>query len=200
MFYSLRGTYTYQEQNFIVIECSGVGYQCSTSMMSIRDLPNFGNEVTVYTHLAVREDAVELFGFTTTQELNCFRILVGVSGVGSKVALAILSEFTPEQLAACIVSSDSKSLTRASGVGNKIAQRIVLELKDKMKKLSPQKCTAAARFDKLEVSGSNYGKAVEALAVLGYSADEVEPVLSKLDTTLKVEELIRMTLVEMGKR
>ena len=135
MIYSLRGTLTYEMQGFVVIECGGVGYKCSTSMTTMRALPKIGSEVTLLTYMSVREDAVELFGFATSQELECFKMLIGVSGVGSKVGIALLSEFLPEQIAVCIASSDAKTLTKASGVGNKLAQRIILELKDKIKKL-----------------------------------------------------------------
>ena len=202
MIYSLKGTLIHRMQNFVVVECGGVGYKCSTSLSTIRELPQIGNEVTLYTHMAVREDAVELFGFTTTQELECFKILTSVSGVGAKVGIAILSEFSPEQVAVCIGSNDAKNLTKAAGVGNKLAQRIILELKDKMKKLNikesdikiPSKLSAAD-FDL-----GNIKNAVEALAVLGYGSDDVMPILSTFDGNLSVEELIHKTLLELGKR
>lgn len=201
MIYSLRGTLVYTAQSFAVVECGGVGYKCTTSMSTLRELPKIGSEVTLYTYMAVREDAVELFGFTATQELECFKILTGVSGVGSKVGIAILSEFSPEQVAVCIASSDAKTLTRASGVGNKLAQRIILELKDKMKKLgvsptvSETKSSAAA-----PVSFGNIAAACEALAVLGYTTDDVMPILSAFDPALTVEELIHKTLFEIGRK
>ena len=121
MIYSLKGTLIHRAQNFAVVECGGVGYKCSTSLSSLRDMPQIGSEVTLYTYMAVREDAVELFGFTSAEEIECFKILTSVSGVGSKVGLAILSEFSPEQTAVCIASGDSKTLTKAAGVGNKLA-------------------------------------------------------------------------------
>lgn len=201
MFYSLRGTLLHRMNNFAVVECGGVGYKCSTSLSSLRDMPQIGNEVTLFTHLSVREDAVELFGFTTTQELECFKILIGVSGVGAKVGIAILSEFTPEQIAMCIAKSDSKTLTRASGVGNKLAQRIILELKDKMKKLDIKEINIKDTGS--ITAGINLGNiknAVEALAVLGYSSDDVMPILSNLDGDLPVEQLIHKTLLELGRR
>ncbi|MDE7390105.1 MAG: Holliday junction branch migration protein RuvA [Lachnospiraceae bacterium] len=202
MFYSLRGTLIHTEQGFAVVECGGVGYKCSTSLMTMRELPQLNSEVTLYTHISVREDAIELFGFSTPKELEFFRILTAVSGVGPKVGIAILSEFTPEQIAVCITSSDSKTLTRASGVGNKLAQRVILELKDKMKKLNLSAVSAGAKgTGKLvDFDSSNAGNAMEALAVLGYDNSDVAPVLAQLDSNLPVEELIRLTLVEMGKR
>lgn len=201
MLYSLRGTLIHREQSFAVVECGGVGYKCGTSLSSLRDMPQIGSEVTLYTHLSVREDALELFGFTTVKELECFKILTGVSGVGSKVGIALLSEFTPEQIVMCVASSDSKTLTRASGVGTKLAQRIVLELKDKMKKLDVRSYTAdISGGDFNNLNNDNVSSAVEALAVLGYSGSDVAPVLSRLDGTLPTEELIRLTLMELGKK
>lgn len=201
MFYSLRGKLIHQERNFVVIECGGVGYKCITSMLSMREMPQIGNEATLYTHLSVREDAAELFGFTTTQELECFKILTAVSGVGAKVGIAILSEFTPEQVAGCIATADSKTLTGAAGVGNKLAQRIVLELKDKIKKLSLDVPSVGSK-----ISGGvsafgvgNIRNATEALSVLGYSSDDVVPILARFDSSLPVEELIHLTLLELGK-
>ena len=200
MIYSLRGTLIYEMQGFVVVECGGVGYKCSTSMSTLRAMPKIGSEVTLFTHMAVREDAVELFGFATSQELECFKILTGVSGVGSKVGIAILSEFTPEQVAVCIASSDAKTLTKASGVGNKLAQRIILELKDKMKKLGVTTSVSDISKSVSSVSFGNLSAACEALAVLGYTSDDVMPILSQYDPSLKVEELIHKTLLEIGKR
>lgn len=201
MLYSLRGTLIHYEQNFAVVECGGVGYKCSTSLLSLRDMPQIGKEVTLYTHISVREDAIDLFGFTTTQELECFKILTAVSGVGSKVGISILSEFTPEQIAVCIASSDSKSLTRAAGVGNKLAQRIILELKDKMKKLNIESVSANSKINTSDAFAlGNTKNAIEALSVLGYDSSEVAPILAEFDSNLKVEELIHLTLLELGRK
>ena len=201
MIYSLRGTLTYEMQGFVVIECGGVGYKCSTSMTTMRALPKIGSEVTLLTYMSVREDAVELFGFATSQELECFKMLIGVSGVGSKVGIALLSEFLPEQIAVCIASSDAKTLTKASGVGNKLAQRIILELKDKIKKLGVTNSAAeVSKSGSSSVSFGNVSAACEALAVLGYTSDDVLPILSQFDPGLKVEELIHKTLIEIGKK
>lgn len=201
MIYSLKGILTYKMQGFAVVECGGVGYKCSTSLSSLRDMPQIGSEIMLYTHLSVREDSIELYGFTTTQELECFKILTVVSGVGPKVGIAILSEFTPEQIAVCIASSDSKTLTKASGVGNKLAQRIILELKDKMKKLDLSMSGVKVTEKSQPIQdNSNIRNAVEALSVLGYNSDDVLPLLSTFDGSLSVEELIHKTLVEFGRR
>lgn len=200
MIYSLKGTLIHRTPAFIVIECSGVGYKCTTSLMTIRDMPDIGKEVMVYTHMAVREDGIELFGFSSVEERECFKMLTSVSGVGAKVGTAILSEFTPEQVAVCIASDDAKSLTRASGVGNKLAQRIVLELKDKVKKLG--KGSAGVKLpvgNAAELALGNVKNAMDALAVLGYDSSEIMPIISKFDSSLKVEELIHLTLMELGK-
>ena len=200
MIYSLKGILTHRSPGVAVVECGGIGYKCTTSLISLRGMPDVGNEVELFTYMSVREDAIELFGFTTTEERECFKMLTSVSGVGSKVGTAILSEFTPEQVAMCIASEDSKSLTKASGVGNKLAQRIVLELKDKMKKLGAG--SAGVKIPANGTSASNFGNvknALDALAVLGYDSSEIMPIISGFDSSLKVEELIHLTLFELGK-
>lgn len=201
MIYSVRGNLIHIEPTFVVIECSGVGYKCFTSMSTQRLLPKLNNEAMIYTHLVVREDSAELYGFSSASELSCFKLLTSVSKVGPKVALSILSELSPEQLAVCIASSDSKAITRANGVGLKLAQRIILELKDKLKVFEtsggemPAVSGASA-----DVSLGNTQKAVEALAVLGYDSAEVLPILSKLDSSKSVEDLISAVLREMVAR
>ena len=117
MFYSLTGKLVYMEPGMVAVECGGVAFHCSTSMNTQKNMPRIGETTTVYTHLNVREDALDLFGFATKNEMHCFKMLTGISGVGPKVALAILSEMTPESVAMCAASGDSKSFTRANGVG-----------------------------------------------------------------------------------
>ena len=116
MFYSLKGILTHVEPSFFVVECGGVGYKCYTTLTTQRSLPKMGQEIKVYTYVHVREDAMDIYGFATVMELNCYKMLTGVSGVGPKVGLAILSELTPEQVATSIATNDSKALTRAAGV------------------------------------------------------------------------------------
>ena len=155
----------------------------------------------LYTQLVVREDAAELYGFISTSELSCFKLLTSVSKVGPKAAISILSELSPEQLAIAIASSDSKSITRANGVGLKLAQRIILELKDKLKVFDTSGAdTQAVNGAAAQVSFGNTQKAVEALAVLGYDSREVMPILSKLDSGKSVEDLISAVLREMAAR
>lgn len=194
MFYSVKGILTHLEPGLAVVECGGVGFKCLTSLSTQRALPRIGEEVLLYTHLNVREDALDLFGFATMSELNCFKMLTGVSGVGPKVGLAILSELSPERVAAAVATGDSKALTRASGVGPKLAQRIALELRDKVKGMKLE-----GKFEPIgSVSASeNAGAAVNALAVLGYSPGEAAEMVAKFDSSLPVEELIRLSLKSM---
>lgn len=201
MIYSLRGTLIHIEPSFVVIECGGVGYKCFTTMSTQRLLPKLNSEAMLYTHLNIREDAAELFGFASTSELSCFRLLTSVSKVGPKVAVSILSELSPEQLAICIASSDSKAITRANGVGLKLAQRIILELKDKLKAFETTASdTPISSGNDSAVTFGNTQKAVEALAVLGYDSGEVMPILSELDSSLSVEDLIAAVLRKMAAR
>lgn len=196
MFYRLRGTLIHSEPGMAAVECGGVAFKCLTSMNTLRALPRQGEEAVLYTHLNVREDALDLFGFATIAELNCFKMLTGVSGVGPKVGLAILSELTPEQVALAVATGDSKSLTRASGVGTKLAQRIALELRDKVKNLQSGGGASAPAVGQVSAS-SNAAAAVNALAVLGYQPADAAAVVAKFDSSLSVEELIRLSLKAM---
>ena len=132
MIYSISGLLRQVAPTYCVVEACGVGYQCSASTHTLSSLPGRGQEVTLLTHLWVKEDGMELFGFSTEQERRCFRMLIGVSGVGPRVALAILSDSAPDRLMLSIAAGDAKALTRAQGVGAKLAQRIILELRDKV--------------------------------------------------------------------
>ncbi|MDP4119751.1 MAG: Holliday junction branch migration protein RuvA [Bacillota bacterium] len=200
MFYSLRGKLIHMEPNIAVIECGGVGYKCITTMNTQRTLKQ-NTETTLYTHLSVREDSVDLFGFSTLTELNCFKMLTLVSGVGPKVGVAILSELSSEQVALAIASGDDKSLTRAPGVGKKLAQRIILELKDKLKGFgSVESFSGGEAANTAVFDAGNISKAVGALTVLGFEPGEVTPILSKMDSSMSVEELINSTLKQLGKR
>ncbi|MCI7085038.1 Holliday junction branch migration protein RuvA [bacterium] len=197
MFYSVRGKLIHTEVNIAVVDCAGVGYKCQTTMNTLKKLKP-DSEVTLYTYLNVREDAMELFGFATTEELGIFKTLIGVSGVGPKVGLAILSVLTPQQVALAIASNDVKSITLAQGVGNKLAQRIILELKDKLKNIASKSNSGAVSAASEVVSG-NIPKAIEALTVLGYTPAEVTPYLAGMDSSLPVEKLIGETLRMLGR-
>lgn len=200
MLYSVRGILIHIEPNFAVVECNGVGYKCQTTINTQRNI-KLNTEVTLYTYMNVREDAVELFGFSSLAELNAFKILIGVSGVGPKAGLAILSVLSPEQLTMAIASNDIKTITRANGVGNKLAQRVILELKDKIKGFASTENSETSYNSGAETySFENTSKAIEALSVLGYSSTDVSPILSQLDSSLPVEQLISETLKRMGKK
>ena len=136
MLYSLTGKLAHTEPGLAVIDVGGVAFKCFTSMGTLRALPRLGEKATLFTYLNVREDALDLFGFATQGELNCFKLLTAISGVGPKVGMAILSELTPEDVALAAAAGDAKRFTRVSGVGPKLAQRIVLELKDKVTSFS----------------------------------------------------------------
>ena len=194
MIYSVRGELIHAEPKLAVVECGGVGMACQITMNTARQLPSVGSEVTLYTMMNVREDAIELFGFAEKNELASFKLLTTVSGVGPKVGIAILSELTPERVAMAVASGDYKALTKASGVGPKLAQRIVLELKDKC--ALPTSGTSGMDMPAAgPVSAAgNAAEAVSALTVLGFSASEAAAAVGKLDSTLPVESLVRQAL------
>ncbi len=196
MIYSVKGTLIHLESGFAVVECAGIGYKVNTTTTTQKEL-KLNSTVTLFTYMHVREDAMELFGFYSKGELSTFKMLISISGVGPKVALAILSELSSEQIAMCVSSSDYKTLTRASGVGPKLAQRIVLELKDKVKGISVEGTDGVVSKGSVIQDTGNISKAVSALAVLGYSAADVTPILSKLDPSLTVEQMISATLKQM---
>lgn len=201
MFYSLTGNIIYSDLNSVAVECSGVGFKCFTTMNTLRKIGGNGDKVTLYTHLNVREDALDLFGFADTYELDFFKLLISVSGVGPKAALAILSELNPDKLALCIASGDSKAITKAQGVGPKLAQRVVLELKDKVKGIAHEDngCydLTAAEAATSSAAGS---EAVSALMVLGYTQSEAATAVGKLDQSLSVEEMIKQALKSLAGR
>ena len=193
MFYSLTGKIVHTEPGFAVVDVGGVAFKCATSMGTLRTL-RLNGSATLYTHLNVREDALDLFGFATQAELNCFKLLTAISGVGPKARLAILSELSPEEVALAAAGGDVKRFCRANGVGPKLAQRIVLELKDKVVDFS----TGELGADFLQPGGpsvsGNAAQAVEALATLGYSPTDAAAAVGRLDSSLPVEELIRLAL------
>ncbi|WP_294366375.1 Holliday junction branch migration protein RuvA [uncultured Ruminococcus sp.] len=202
MIYSVHGKLIAKEPSMAVVECGGVGYGCRTTFTTLGQLGAIGETVFLYTALSVREDAAELFGFATQQELQCFQLLTSVSGVGPKAALAILSDLTPDRFLLTVASGDSKTLTRSKGIGAKSAQRIVMELKDKIAGESIGLLAGAEVQSAAAASsaGGNVGEAIEALVTLGYTQGEVAPIVAKLDPSLSASELIRRTLQEFGKK
>ena len=201
MFYYLDGTVAEILPGLAVIDCGGVGYACLTTNHTLSQLRK-GERSKLYTDLNVGESVFDLYGFASSKELESFRMLLGVSGVGPKAALAILSACTPEALALAVVSGDEKALTAAPGVGKKIAQRIILELKDKLARESAATGLDFSSGNAAKVSAftSKAGEAAAALAVLGYSAQEAAAALKGLDTdALSLEELIRQALKRMAR-
>ncbi len=198
MFYSLTGKLIHTEAYLAVVECGGVGYRCMTSLTTLSCLPPAGERVTLYTHLNVREDALDLFGFYSMNELDAFKKLIGVSGVGPKSALAILSDMTPDRLALCIASGDAKSLTRAPGVGVKLAQRLILELKAKISKAELASGVGEAAVQ-IGADGSGMNEAAAALCTLGYSQSQAAEALAGLAADLPVDELIRQALKKVAR-
>lgn len=193
---SLRGTVLHREPGLAVIECGGVGYACRVSLQTAAAVPAPGEEAMLYTRLSVREDDIALYGFVSRAERGCFDQLNAVSGVGPKAALAILSDFTADRFALAVAAGDYKALTKCKGIGTKTAQRIVLELKDKLAKTVD---AAAEITAPVQVTGGNTGEAMAALQVLGYTQGEAAGVLSALDPSLPSSELIRLSLRELGK-
>lgn len=202
MIYSVHGTLIAKGEALAVVECGGVGYGCQVTLRTLASLGNIGETVFLYTDLEVREDGVELYGFMDQAERQCFQLLLTVSGVGPKAALSILSEMSPDQFTLAISAADYKTFTKVKGIGTKTAQRIVLDLKDKLgRAMSSVSSDLDANFSSVSASMTegNLGEAIEALEALGYSREEVAPVLSQLDQTLSTSELVRKTLQEFGK-
>ena len=201
MLYSVRGTLVHRETGAAVVECGGVGYRCSVTLNTARRLPDVGEEVLLYTILNVREDAVDLFGFSERSELSCFKMLTSVNGVGPKAGLAILSELPPERVALAVAAGDHKAFTRAQGVGPKLAQRIVLELKDKVGlPAAGDGISLAPAVPSGGISASHAAEeAVSALTMLGFTAGEASAAVGKLDSSLPVDQLVRQALKALGR-
>ncbi len=188
----IKGTVEYISEGYVVIENHGMGYKVMTSSFSMADLNSMEDEVIVYTQMIVREDDISICGFSTRHELTMFRLLTSVSGIGTKVALAILSSIGVYDLAAIISTGDVNTLVKAPGVGKKTAQRVILELKDKIDK--KMKADAFPMGDiktpHVAQASSSQREALEALMALGYSNDESESVIARIDTSNKNTEAI----------
>ncbi len=201
MFYYVKGELVHVEEGMVAVECGGVAFEIKTTNNTISHLPNIGSQVTLYTYFLVREDAMELYGFFGRGELSCFKMLLTVSGVGPKVALAILSQMTPEKFALYVATGDVKSITQAQGVGKKTAQRVILELKDKVQN---EQIAKGVTMDEVPpgniLSSENVQEAVRAMVVLGYSQSQAASVISRLDPSLPVEELIRQGLRSVAQK
>ena len=203
MFYYLCGKLAVLDSNLCVIDCGGVGYKLYVSLITAESLTTkIGTEVKLFTHLSVREDGVELFGFGSSEERNTFNMLIEVSGVGPKAAMNILSVMTPENLAIAVANDDIKSISKAPNIGSKTAARIILELRDKVaKNLLP-----TGRSSKSSPSGNSFGiksgnlsEAAEGLMVLGYDKNSVLNALAGIDPTLDAGSIIKAALKKLAK-
>ena len=193
MYYYIKGELVLKQENFAVVDNGGVGYKIYTSGLSLDGL-SIGDDVTFYTYLYVREDIFDVYGFTKNDELTMFLHLLSVSGVGPKAALAILSTLTPNQLVLAVMTNDAKALTKAVGVGSKMAQRVILELSGKLKNSEILPDESIPQEVSVDTSAL---EAVSALTVLGYSQAEAKKAVSKVDPTLGVEEIVRKALAQL---
>ena len=200
MIASVSGKLIAKELTYVVVECCGVGFKCFVTKNTHAAVGNVGDTVFLHTYLSVREDALDLFGFAEQSELEAFKLITSVSGVGPKIGLAMLSCFTADQLFLFIASSDAKALTAASGVGIKLAQRIVLELKDKVSAYAVGDTAVNVTATVNATANSNSKDAISALVSLGYSQSEASLAVGGLDLTLSTDELIKQALKTLARR
>ncbi|MFZ5989995.1 MAG: Holliday junction branch migration protein RuvA [Bacillota bacterium] len=196
MYAYIRGKLEYKHNEYVVIEANGVGYKISTALSTIGNIGSIGEEVKVYTHLYVREDIMSLYGFSTQEELGMFELLISVSGVGPKAAISILSSTSPSKFSLAVITDDIKTLTKAQGIGNKMAQRIILELKDKINKeqLTPDFNDKLEKAS-LDKDSSRVSEAISALMVLGYTSAEASKAVSAVySEDMDLETIIKNAL------
>lgn len=203
MFYYLNGELALRDINTCVIDCGGVGYKLTISTITSESLASkLGQKVKLFTHLAVREDGVEMFGFGSNEERHTFNLLTAVSGIGPKAAMSILSVMTPDRLAMAVCTEDVKSISKAPNIGAKTAARIVLELKDKIAKEMPLATASvketAGTMPTARLSTGNLAEATEALMVLGYDRSSVIKALGGIDPTLDVGAIIKVALKKLA--
>ncbi len=201
MYAYIKGSLEEKLKDSIVVETSGIGYKIYVSEQTMEKLGELGEKVKIYTHYHVREDNISLYGFLSNEELKMFELLIQVSGIGAKTAIVMLSNITPSEFAIAVISNDIKTLTKIPGVGSKSAQRIVLELKDKLK------TEDAISKDTKDVSSDNtednekVEEAIQALQILGYNKGEVKKVVEKLKVKdLSIEDIIKQALKQLSRR
>ena len=199
MIYSLTGELTYIGDQFLVVECGGVGFKCFTSVATAANAGRIGDQIRLYTYLSVKEDALDLYGFKTENELRAFKLLISVSGVGPKAAVSILSEMSADKLSLAVAAGDTKAITRANGVGKKIAERIVLELKDKMAGVTLSSSESSVSAAASVAEDSPAGEAVAALVALGFSKSDAAAAVGAMDSSLPADEMIRQGLRLLSK-
>lgn len=198
MIYNLNGKLTYVDPTFIVIECGGVGFKCFASTTTITSISTVGTNVNVLTYMSVKEDSIDLYGFATQEELNAFKLLISVSGIGPKAAMAILSVLPPDRLSVAVSSGDVKAIQSAQGVGKKTAERVVLELKDKMVGIGSAHTNTIVEGIQSVAQSDNAQEAVEVLVSLGFNQSEAASVVGTMDKSLSVDEMIRKGLKSLS--
>ena len=202
MYYYLNGELALCESGTCVVDCDGVGYKLTTSLMTSQNLSNkLGQKVKIFTHLAVREDGVELFGFESNEERACFNLLISVSGVGPKAAINILSMMSPDRFSLAVCTEDTKFISKTPGIGPKTAARIVLELKDKISKdtMTASPSIAANAPAKSATMSKNLSEACEALAVLGYDKNTILSAIKDIDPSTDVGLIIKTALKKLAR-
>ncbi len=198
MFAYVKGILEEKMSNYVVVETAGIGYKIFMSKNAILKIGELGDNVKIYTHYHVREDEISLYGFLTGDELKLFELLISVSGVGAKSAIAMLSNVTPSEFIMCVVKNDITRLTKLPGIGQKSAQRIVLELKDKLK--TEQETVKAEETENVIQVTDSIEEAISALQILGYNKKEIEKALQKFDyQSMTIEEIIRNGLKFLSK-
>lgn len=194
MYLYIKGSLEVKTKGYIVVECNGIGYKIFMSDKSLNEVGNIGDTVKVYTHYHVREDEISLYGFKTDEELRMFELLLSVSGIGAKSAITMLSNIEPSEFAFAVISDDVDRMTKIPGIGKKTAQRLILELKDKLKSEEIERNKEEIEKEIKEVEGLN--EAVAALQVLGYSRREIDSAFEKADLSgLSTEDIIKKGLM-----
>ena len=194
MYLYIKGSLEIKTKGYIVVECAGIGYKIFLSEKSLNEIGNIGENVKVYTHYHVREDEISLYGFKTDEELRMFELLLSVSGIGARSAITMLSNIEPSEFAFAVISDDVDKMTKIPGIGKKTAQRIILELKDKLKSEEIERNKEEIEKEIKEVEGLN--EAIAALQVLGYSRREIDSAFEKADlSNLSTEDIIKKGLM-----
>ena len=201
MYAYIKGTLEIKTAEYVVVETAGIGYKIFMSETAIDKLGNIGTQVKIHTYLRVREDDMSLYGFNTNEELRMFELLLSVSGVGAKSAIVILSNITPSSFALAVITDDVGKLKKLPGIGPKTAQRIILELQDKLKAVEDtDKGELEEILSKQESDGQKIAEAMSALQVLGYTRKEIENVFEQFDKSeLSVEDIIKKGLLYLSK-
>ncbi|MBR7132330.1 MAG: Holliday junction branch migration protein RuvA [Clostridia bacterium] len=198
MIASLRGKLIFSDNSTAIVECGGVGFKCFITKAAFYKLPSLGEEVFFHTHFAVREDAMDLYGFADIEELNAFKLITSVNGVGPKIGLALLSELSAGSIMLAVAGNDAKALTAASGVGLKLAQRIVLELKDKVGGIATANASDIKAVGNAVASTAS-SEAIEALVSLGYTKSEAALAVGRLSPELASDEMIKQALKSLAR-